>query len=71
MVELLTLTRLQLENERLVRKVEKHRMARLGESRPAVPQSQPPLHSSAESRAHTSSPYESLIMAEIKRMAGR
>jgi hypothetical protein len=52
-----------------VRKVEKHRMARLGESR-AVPQSQPPLHSAAESR-HTSSPYESLILAEIKRMSGR
>ena len=77
MAELLTLTRLQLENERLVRKVEKHRMARLVESRSAgpagpVPQSQPPLHSAAESRVHTSSPYESLIMAEIKRrMAGR
>ncbi len=72
MVELLTLTRLQLENERLVRKVEKHRMARLGESRPgAVPQIPPTLHSAAEARAHTSSPYESLIMAEIKRMSGR
>ena len=71
MAELLTVTRLQLENERLARKVEKHRMARLGESRPSVPQSQPPLHSAAESRAHTSSPYESLIMAEIKRMSGR
>ena len=73
MVELLTLTRLQLENERLVRKVEKHRMARLGESKGLagpVPQSQPPLHSAAESR-HTSSPYESLILAEIKRMSGR
>ena len=73
MAELLTLTRLQLENERLVRKVEKHRMARLGESKGLagpVPQSQPPLHSAAESR-HTSSPYESLILAEIKRMACR
>ena len=76
MAELLTLTRLQLENERLVRKVEKHRMARLGESKGAsgpacpVPQSQPPLHSAAESR-HTSSPYESRILAEIKRMACR
>ncbi len=76
MAELLTLTRLQLENERLVRKVEKHRMARLGESRGAsgpagpVPQCQPPLHSAAESR-HTSSPYDRLILAEIKRMAGR
>ena len=72
MVELLTVTRLQLENERLARKVEKHRMARLGESRQAQPVgTQPPLHSATSPHGPTSSPYETMIMAEIKRMTGR